>query len=805
MIINQTLGKSTRDATVGEYDVVKDKIAYGKNGKIIGKNIFRHENNFKIPEEYSSYSSYALNDDGIVFLTHDGKNSYKYSFKNEIWEKGVLPLTSSSSYKWKKIINNKNIFIAYTYNNAAYSNDGVTWKKIDDLSCLLDISFEGELFSAIGAGGSNTLWISSDGKTWSECGYSYSETWAFALNIPDWNIIIGISNQGDLLTMSTIDGMLDGQWDTSIGNFSPKKIAYANGKVVAVSSYGNSNSIIYSDTGNKGTWTEVTLPFSGYFDIISNKNNFIVISKDSKNVAYSKDGIVWTDISDFFQNFKDISEIKKSDELFFIFLDSELYFSRDAINWESFYKEKYSIEERDFENKILIKTEDSFVENLILESNDFDARLPARTSKYRWDGVYFLKDRFFAFSLYQGGDYSFDGIQWLPLPLFSLDVLSVSDCCYGNDTFVAVSSNTYNIAYSKDGFYWNNVQVSNSSSAINLKKVCYGNGKFVTIGKALFYSSDGINWISVDISSFGISYFSTLDFVKDRFIAIAGGKGSKKAIYSKDGVNWSLMDFPEVSLDNYCAIIKHNGEKFVLIASKTNLIVSNDGLNWEAMNQILPTFSQVFDDGNKIILVSPSSTSIFVSSDFISWKEEKDSFIKRTGENDGILACAYGNGSYLCVDSSKVIISKDGENWTRKKRIFLESSLEKNEINKDRSVLTFNSSISSSDVISMGGSFFSIDKEKNVGFLVIRQNKDYLSSIKNIYFDLTKCSAPEEMILLPTQKYGGPSSGKGEQGCFFIQPILNVKKSIKIEVSLASADYTNGCKACYFSISYLEN
>jgi hypothetical protein len=69
-----------------------------------------------------------------------------------------------------------------------------------------------------------------------------------------------------------------------------------------------------------------------------------------------------------------------------------------------------------------------------------------------------------------------------------------SKIAYGNDKFVAISRNSIDAAYSKDGITWMPTFLPSNNE---WNGITYGDGKFIAVASEssdVIYSEDGINW-----------------------------------------------------------------------------------------------------------------------------------------------------------------------------------------------------------------------------------------------------------------------------------------------------------------------
>ena len=146
-----------------------------------------------------------------------------------------------------------------------------------------------------------------------------------------------------------------------------------------------------------------------------------------------------------------------------------------------------------------------------------------------------------------------------------------------SDATVTSKDILYNkIAYGPDGKLIGNAPISidnNIDGKTTLSKsadwhsVCYGNGKFVAVASSsniASYSTDGITWTSVTISSSSAQWYSVC-YGNGKFVAVAysGSNGSNIAAYSTDGINWTQTTLPVSA--HWSSVCYGNG-KYVAIS-----------------------------------------------------------------------------------------------------------------------------------------------------------------------------------------------------------------------------------------------
>ena len=256
------------------------------------------------------------------------------------------------------------------------------------------------------------------------------------------------------------------------------------------------------------------------------------------------------------------------------------------------------------------------------------------------------------------------------------------DICYGNGKFVAVgrdNTSGSDVLYSIDGINWK----TSTAQTLWTESVCYGNGKFVAVGHksnsdvAAMYSTDGINWNYC--SALPVSKVSLLSVTcnNDKFVAVGqltvnGSSTSFKPVimYSTDGINWIQSTLPAYTAKTnsiiYTPVCYGNG-KFVTIitddSSTSNYILSStDGIGWSKATLPVSTgWISICYGNGKFVATSMSDVYVY-STDGITWT-------KATLPSSHWWRVCYGNGKFVAAYGIAggtewgVIYSFDGVKW----------------------------------------------------------------------------------------------------------------------------------------------
>lgn len=245
---------------------------------------------------------------------------------------------------------------------------------------------------------------------------------------------------------------------------------------------------------------------------------------------------------------------------------------------------------------------------------------------------------------------------------------------YGNGVYVAVGSNPTdsNAAYSTDGINW----IPVDTTVYSIRSLCYGNGKFIAWAMGIYgnaSNSDGFLGSSVDGKKWNftkLGYYvdgrkSDIIFAENKFVAC----GRNKLVeYSTDGINWNSVIVVDYSI-SYSKIVYGNGiyACFELKNTQLRYSMSSTGLNgsWYPGNlnseHSISYLTDIVFDGEKFVLLC--GDNIYTSTDL-------KTFTKVVSFNFGRMSdLSYKNGLYVAVgmndnnDNAYLAYSFDLTNW----------------------------------------------------------------------------------------------------------------------------------------------
>lgn len=510
---------------------------------------------------------------GVFFLSSEisVNDHYFYSTDGIHWNASNLQGTNLVTYG-----NGKFVAVYYSgesRNLARVSTDGITWTNVDRIAFRTYagiLTFCDGLF--IGENSFNTL-ISTDGENWTITDdgvsssnsptYAVSETtvlifapsgalYAYEPNSVDRTLtpLSYTKEEVDALIPEPVDSYTKEETDTLLDAKADKTEVYRSltsdqeSLLLLTGKYNdekvNSGEIFLKENGTFGEYNEDLDP----------------------NVDWKKDGVVSGSLPTS-ESFMYGSFVNNTFVISGHHTGSRTILSSDGVSWTSSRfndgNTHYHFSEG---NGIIISARGPYIythnPDNILEilstSPSFGTSMVNEVSATCYGG-----GKFIANTLNSGTYYSEDGISWTSAGKISGSNLN-GNIAYGNGRFVFISGGV-SITYtnvSEDGVHWTQKGLLYETS----DTVLFGHNKFVLVSnlrKKFAYSEDGISWTFVPYpdTSKSVSYFA---FDGERFIA----QGSNTLFYSLDGMNWGSMDVSNVSGG---PIIGGNGV-FVLVQGK---------------------------------------------------------------------------------------------------------------------------------------------------------------------------------------------------------------------------------------------
>jgi len=544
------------------------------------------------------------------------------------------------------VMANQGNYIAWgQYGNVQTSNDGINWSS--GRSTWTNNTVANDLYAVEG--------------TLSQIVYNDSE-----------KKYVGI---GTNCYASSLDGKM-WQLESSSNNRDNNDLLYANGKYYAVNN-GNSGSIQQSTDGKNWRTLTTGLLKTTYYNlnaITYGQGKYIVVGSNGL-VLSSSDGEIWSNqtlnLGNNYINLTDViyaggqyvivgnygTILTSSDGETWVKHDSGLTGYSNTLTSISYGNGKYVV----------------VGGSQVLSSTDgvsWSAQSSTSQSGNRYNQVYFGNSGFVATSGRNTVAFSKYGVNWTEKSLKStLTIDYVDELQFLNNEYVAVG---HGFMSSTDGVAWRK-----KNEAEDIRKICYGNGKYIGIGINSAYrlvvkiSTDGVAWQQATTAA--IDQHSLLDIISDDFspadISYGDGKfvlvGSNGEIrYSVDGAIWTQT--ASGVTDSLTNVIYGNG--LYIAAGGSTILYSTDGENWSKANSGLSStdyFSRISDltVGNGKVIGVCNSGVILSSLDGINWTK------RQSGTNRTLAGISYGNGSFVAIgDAGTILSSTDGATWKAEPR-----------------------------------------------------------------------------------------------------------------------------------------
>lgn len=242
------------------------------------------------PSSSPSWTSITYGDGKFVAVNSTFTTGAAYSTDGVTWSQSSLP----SSIGLNSVTYGKQMFVAVprSSDKFVYSYNGVTWSQSPSppsTAVWKSVAYGNGRFVAISQS-SNKAAYSLDGVSWTETTLPISGSWS-SVAYGDGKFVAVMFNGTEAYSTDGVTWTQTTLSSTSGWTY----VTYINGKFIAV---GNNSKGAYSTDGV--SWTEITLPSdqSGspvyYYCVTYGDGKFVAIGSDVYTVAYSVDGINWT-------------------------------------------------------------------------------------------------------------------------------------------------------------------------------------------------------------------------------------------------------------------------------------------------------------------------------------------------------------------------------------------------------------------------------------------------------------------------------------------------------------------------------
>jgi hypothetical protein len=231
---------------------------------------------------------------------------------------------------------------------------------------------------------------------------------------------------------------------------------------------------------------------------------------------------------------------------------------------------------------------------------------------------------------------------------------------FGNGRFVAVGSGSQS-AYSTNGISWIEVSISSVVNA-GFLNIAYSNPKFLAVSSTglTVESSDGTSWSFIINNTFDSTAINSTVYGNGYFVAV-GDSGKAARMYNSLLANeWTVVDVKFGTSNIYD--ITYGDGKFVAVGQAGKAAYSSDGMTWTAVSDMQFGTSGIngiaYGDG-KFVAVGNGGKAAY-SNDGITWTAVNDMAFGNTSIED----IAYGGGKFVAVgQAGKAAYSSDGITW----------------------------------------------------------------------------------------------------------------------------------------------
>lgn len=537
---------------------------------------------------------------------------------------------------------------------------------------LFGVTYGNGQFVAVGDNG--TLLTSSDAVLWSKVSTGTALSLRYVLFSDGLFVAAGCS-PFVLYSKNGIDwsGPIPLGTDNTISLYT---LIYGNGTFFIYGLTGSGSCVFTSiDGANWSKKPESVTPNLGimFTSIFYNGSLFLgsAWNSDGYNLYSSSDGIRWT----FQRTCMDIYAPELINGKYTCFSDTAMITSADGLTWEkqhcnmnvmintwSWGNGRYVA----FAEHLFDTSAPGFVSNqIVIHSTDgihWDSSIVP--NKWGAHDIAWGENKFVAVG---GGGLivtSTNGIDWSNRT--SVTLSDLADIVWNGSQFITVG-NGGTICSSRDGISW---AYLNSGTDKSLHSVAWGNNRFVACGAdgAIVYSSNGTIWNKIEPPPVSTALFH-VTWGKDRFIAV----GSNLCIASSlDGQSWTIVKAFDLGNQNTFFDVTYSANRFVAGGSD-GPYYSTDGTSWtKAETGMDLTMYSITGNGDKFVAgcfvfknkLTPDSSIIITSNDGINWTKTRS-----VGAVDYNL---FWNGSQFLAFAAPEydnLISFDGITWTATTRL----------------------------------------------------------------------------------------------------------------------------------------
>lgn len=245
---------------------------------------------------------------------------------------------------------------------------------------------------------------------------------------------------------------------------------------------------------------------------------------------------------------------------------------------------------------------------------------------------------------------------------------------FGNDRFVAISSNKVAISFTGEEDSWTEADISKtyvSSGAFNPVAITFGNGFFVICGSAgtLCYSKDGLEWKYIgepDDMNVSVSHFKNVELMNGKFYVAGNCNRISTLIIKDEKVVIEKSSKFSTDAGDYCSFIAYNGVNF--LGGRFSFFKSKDGINWKQYEPTTTGSSKLikaFCLADGMIIAAKEMGGMSFSKDNGSSWENASGISYDAANAPHITALCNANGKFVAIGlQTGIWTSSNGTSWT---------------------------------------------------------------------------------------------------------------------------------------------
>ena len=238
--------------------------------------------------------------------------------------------------------------------------------------------------------------------------------------------------------------------------------------------------------------------------------------------------------------------------------------------------------------------------------------------------------------------------------------LTFQQVAFGNSKYVALSAvagtGNYLISTSANGTTGWDVQPLPTTAFIPTNHF-YDGSKWVFYGSSQIYTTTDL--VNYTLRTAPFTNLSHIHFANGLYVAIGGGGAIST---STDLITWTARTSGTAQ---FLQAVTHNGTKWIAVGNAGVTLTSTDAITWTLVTVSgTPTFYSVAANGSTLVAHSGTSPFAHYSTDTgATWTAVATVLASGASatNNKGLI---YAGGRFVCVSSSALYTSTDGNTWT---------------------------------------------------------------------------------------------------------------------------------------------